>query len=79
VFEWEELPSLASMLRDLTTGAGPVGHSTEPMPLQAIAAPMPVQFAEPIHGLQIREIGGDSLFSHFFGAPRALTSQSSRT
>jgi len=65
--EWEELPSLAAALRrgDTAVGVGHVWLSTEPMPLQPAAAEMPTSFAEPIHGLQVREVDGD-VFSHFF-------------
>lgn len=66
--EWEELPSLVSMLRRGDVAA-PVGHvwlSTEPMGLQPTAASAPAPFVEPIDGMQVREIEGDSLFSHFF-------------
>jgi len=73
--EWEELPSLARTLRrgDLALSVGHVWHSTEPMPLsplQSAAAQLPAHFAEPIHGLQVREIEGESVFSHFFGGGR---------
>lgn len=75
--EWEELPSLARTLRrgDLATGVGQVWSSTEPMalqPLQPQAPCAPAPFAEPIHGLQVREIDGDGVFSHFFGDSRAI-------
>jgi hypothetical protein len=33
------------------------------------AAP-PAPFAEPIHGLQVREIDGCDVFHHFFGSAR---------
>jgi hypothetical protein len=70
--EWEELPSLAAALRraDTAPGVGHVWLSTEPMPLQPLAAEAPMAFAEPIHGLQVREVDSD-VFSHFFGDPRA--------
>ena len=66
--EWEELPSLARMLRRGDIGA-PSGHvwlSTEPMDLQPPAAGVPTPFAEPIDGMHVREIEGNSLFGHFF-------------
>ena len=74
--EWEELPSLARTLRrgEHALGVGHVWHSTEPMPLlplQSVAAQLPAHFAEPIHGLQVREIEAESVFSHFFGTERA--------
>ena len=66
--EWEELPSLARMLRrgDLVTTAGHVWLSTEPMDLQPPAVGVPAPFAEPIDGMHVREVEGDSLFGHFF-------------
>src|SRR5262245_65694703 len=69
--EWEELPSLTRMLRrgDLAPGVGHVWLNTEPMGLQPLqpAVAMPTPFVEPIDGLQVREIAGDGVFSHFFG------------
>jgi hypothetical protein len=67
--EWEELPSLARMLRrgDLGVPTGHVWLSTEPMDLQPPAAGVPTPFAEPIDGMHVREIEGNSLFGHFFG------------
>ena len=65
--EWEELPSLVGALR--RSDFGPVGHvwaSTEPMPLLPPTAGLPSPFAEPIDGMHVREIQGDSLFGHFF-------------
>jgi len=71
--EWEELPSLARTLRrgDFTATAGHVWLSTEPMDLQPPVAGVPAPFAEPIDGMHVREIEGDSLFSHFFSDGRA--------
>jgi len=65
--EWEELPSLAPALRRNDFGpSGHVWHSTEPMDLQPPAVGLPSPFAEPIDGMQVREIEGDGLFGHFF-------------
>jgi len=66
--EWEELPSLAGALRrcDPPTTAGHVWMSTEPMDLQPPASGLPAPFDEPIDGMHVREIEGDSLFAHFF-------------
>jgi hypothetical protein len=66
--EWEELPSLARMLRrgDLAAPTGHVWLSTEPMALQPPAAGVLAPFAEPIDGMHVREIEGGGLFSHFF-------------
>ena len=36
------------------------------MALQPPVAGVPAPFAEPIDGMHVREIEGDSLFSHFF-------------
>jgi len=71
--EWEELPSLARMLRrgDFVATAGHVWLSTEPMPLHSPAVGLPAPFVEPIDGMHVREIEGDSLFSHFFSDGRA--------
>ena len=71
--EWEELPSLAGMLRrgDLAASSGHVWLSTEPMPLLPPAVGVPAPFAEPIDGMHVREIEGDSLFGHFFADGRA--------
>ena len=69
--EWEELPSLTRALRRSDYGA-PSGHvwcSTQPMDLQPPAVGAPAPFAEPIDGMQVREIDGDSLFGHFFSCP----------
>lgn len=66
--EWEELPSLARGLWRNDFG-GPSGHvwlSTEPMDLQPPVAGLPAPFAEPIDGMQVREIEGESLFGHLF-------------
>ena len=70
--EWEELPSLARTLRrdDLAASTGHVWLSTEPMPLLPPAAGVPAPFAEPIDGMQMREIEGESLFGHFFSDAR---------
>jgi len=70
--EWEELPSLTRMLRrgDPALGVGHVWLATEPMglePPQPAVVTVPSPFAEPIDGLQVREIEGDGVFSHFFG------------
>ena len=70
--EWEELPSLAEALRrdDYSSTRAPVWNTTQPMPLQpskAEAAPEP--FVEALSGLHVREITGDEVFRHFFGAP----------
>jgi len=66
--EWEELPSLARMLRrdELAASTGHVWLSTEPMPLLPPAVGLPAPFAEPIDGMQVREIAGESLFGHLF-------------
>ncbi|HEY6511593.1 MAG TPA: hypothetical protein VI032_06420 [Burkholderiaceae bacterium] len=66
--EWEELPSLARTLRrdDLAASSGHVWLSTEPMPLLPPAMGVPAPFAEPIDGMHVREIEGESLFGHFF-------------
>jgi len=66
--EWEELPSLAGALRrnDFTTPSGHVWLSTEPMDLQPPATGLPAPFAEPIDGMHVREIEGESLFGHLF-------------
>jgi len=71
--EWEELPSLAGMLRrgDLGAPSGHVWLSTEPMELQPPATGLPAPFVEPIDGMHVREIEGDSLFGHFFSDGRA--------
>jgi len=53
--EWEELPSLARTLRRGDLALS-VGHVRHS--------------TEPIHGLQVREIEGESVFSHFFGGGR---------
>ena len=65
--EWEELPSLAGALR--RSDFGPIGHvweSTEPMPLMPPTVGLPAPFAEPIDGMHVREIQGESLFGHLF-------------
>jgi hypothetical protein len=36
------------------------------MPLLPPTAGLPSPFAEPIDGMHVREIQGDSLFGHFF-------------
>ncbi|HTP71620.1 MAG TPA: hypothetical protein VML58_05315 [Burkholderiaceae bacterium] len=66
--EWEELPSLAGTLRrnDFSTTSGHVWLSTEPMDLQPPASGLPAPFAEPIDGMHVREIEGESLFAHLF-------------
>ena len=73
----EELPSLARMLRrgELAARVGQVWSSTEPIPLQPQVPHAPAPFAEPIDGLQVREIDGDGVFSHFFGDSRATHPQ----
>ena len=67
--EWEELPSLARALRrgDFAQPSGHVWLSTEPMDLQPPAVGAPAPFAEPIDGMHMREIEGQSLFAHLFG------------
>jgi hypothetical protein len=71
--EWEELPSLARTLRrgDLAASTGHVWLSTEPMALQPPAVGVPAPFAEPIDGMHVREIEGESLFGHFFSDGQA--------
>ena len=66
--EWEELPSLAGSLRrdDFACPSGHVWLSTEPMDLLPPTAGMPAPFVEPIDGMHVREIEGESLFGHFF-------------
>lgn len=66
-------PSLAPMLRrgDFTATAGRVWLSTEPMDLQPPVTGVPAPFAEPIDGMHVREIEGDSPFSHFSSDSRA--------
>ncbi|HSC00681.1 MAG TPA: hypothetical protein VLE45_12260 [Burkholderiaceae bacterium] len=66
--EWEELPSLAGALRrnDFATTCGHVWLSTEPIDLQPPMTGRPAPFAEPIDGMQVREIEGESLFGHLF-------------
>ena len=56
---------------DLAASSGHVWLSTEPMALQPPAAGVPTPFAEPIDGMHVREIEGDSLFGHFFSDGRA--------
>ena len=68
--EWEELPSLTEQLRreHRAAQAQPVWNPTLPLGLwqpQPEVAPQP--FAEPLHGLHVREIAGDEVFLHFFG------------
>ena len=66
--EWEELPSLAHALnRHSLAFAGTAWPATQRMELLEFAAPAPAPFAEPIHGLHVREIDGADVFSHFFG------------
>lgn len=68
VIEWEELPSLTCILRRGHLAA-PLRHvwlSTESMALEPPAAGVPAPFVEPIDGMHVREIEGDSLFSHSF-------------
>lgn len=72
--EWEELPSLAEMLRRADFGPSeracvPVWNATQPLELwqpQYDVAPAP--FREPLNGLHVREIEGPEVFDHFFGA-----------
>jgi hypothetical protein len=67
--EWEELPSLADGVRRVAPARPePVWNATLPLGLwqpQPEVAPAP--FREPLHGLHVREISGDEVFSHFFG------------
>jgi hypothetical protein len=72
--EWEELPSLAqSLQRGDFSLSGSVWTETQRMELFDFNdAPPPAPFAEPIHGLHVREIDGADVFSHFFG--QAVTS-----
>ena len=66
--EWEELPSLARVLRrdDHAPTTSHVWLSTEPMDLQPPMTGAPAPFAEPIDGMHVREIEGASLFGHLF-------------
>jgi hypothetical protein len=64
--EWEGLPSQApSLNRQSLAFAGTECPATQRMELFEFEAPAP--FAEPIHGLHVREIDGADVFSHFFG------------
>ena len=67
--EWEELPSLAQSVNRSEIGfSGSVWTATQRMELFSFDdAPPPAPFAEPIHGLHVREIDGCDVFSHFFG------------
>lgn len=72
--EWEELPSLAEMLRredERHTTRSSVWSATERMDLDAAPAPAPAPFVESIDGLHVREIANDEVFRHFFGVPGA--------
>jgi hypothetical protein len=71
--EWEELPSLAQMLRRSDAAmAVAVWSVTQRMELaQRDEAPAAAPFIEAINGLHVREIDGDEVFRHFFGDPRA--------
>lgn len=66
--EWQELPSLAPSLqrRDFSL-SGSVRAETQRMELFDLGDAPPAPFAEPIHGLHVREIDGADVFSHFFG------------
>jgi hypothetical protein len=49
-----------------------VWSATQRMELaQRDEAPAAAPFIEAINGLHVREIGGDEVFRHFFGDPRA--------
>ena len=70
---WEELPSLAPALNPHELGyTAAAWTATQRMELFDFAdAPPPALFAEPIRGLQVREIDGSDVFSHFFGSSAA--------
>jgi hypothetical protein len=63
--EWEALPSLADALRRGEFTRGPAWVHTQAMELPPDTSHT-TQLDEPIHGLQVREIEGPTLFGHLF-------------
>ena len=69
-YEWEELPSLSGGLRrpQGLPHTAPAWRMTQPMSLGPMGEPEPEPFREVLLGLHVREILGDEVFEHFFGA-----------
>jgi hypothetical protein len=65
--EWEELPSLASSVRQRVVSAPAAApwDATRPAELERPAPSQP--FREPLHGVAIREVLEPDVFRHFFG------------
>jgi hypothetical protein len=73
--EWEELPSLAELVRELVASQREGGYvaefgsawaNTMPADLDTITPSQP--FREPLCGLAIREVNEPEVFRHFFGS-----------
>jgi hypothetical protein len=64
--EWEELPSLAQLVRPTrVVSAGTPWDATRPAELETAPASQP--FREPLQGVAIREVTEPDVFRHFFG------------
>ncbi len=66
--EWEELPSLAGLVRAAAAGAASAGVPWDATrPAEFDSSPPSQPFREPFRGVVMREVNEPDVFRHFFG------------